>query len=209
MRASLRAKRRCQLIVRLKAIKCYEGLLCYLSSSMYNLLLIAITASVLAILFGLQEVKRRRHFLWNPSTLWGWCAKQVKRTLLSSDTLWLSCLLSGVPKRSGRLFYPLTLLRFNSKRSTKHVRKDYSTFRRFYGLAHHAKHQTGQEKLFWHFTIEPLYSAPSNNHWHRLITPLGLGLICTPCCLICDLYGGIYFKTFGDQGELLIGGWSC
>ena len=31
VRAFSRAKRRCPLIVRLKLIKCYEGLLCYLS----------------------------------------------------------------------------------------------------------------------------------------------------------------------------------
>ena len=38
VKASSRAKRRCQLIVRLKANKCYQEFLCYLSS--YNLLVL-------------------------------------------------------------------------------------------------------------------------------------------------------------------------
>ena len=58
---SLRVKRRCQLVVRLKAIECYKGLLCYLSSSTSGLLLIAVTASFVSIFLGLQEVERRRH----------------------------------------------------------------------------------------------------------------------------------------------------
>ena len=70
------------------------------------------------------------------STLWHFTVelfakrstKQVRGTLLPSDILRLSYLLSGVSNRSEGLFYPLTLLRFNSKRSTKQVRKDYSTF---------------------------------------------------------------------------------
>ena len=171
---SSRVKRRCQLIVRLKAIKCYEGLFCYLSSSTSGLLLIAVTALFVTLFLGLQEVERRKHFHWNPnpvqdkplgktrgswtSTPWGWCTKQVRGIFLPFDTLRLSCLLSRVPNRSGGLFYPLILLRFNSKRSTKQVRKDYSTFRHFYGLARHAKHQIGQEGLFlilygWVFTF--------------------------------------------------------
>ena len=84
------------------------------------------------------------------STLWHFTVElfakrsteQVRGTLLSSDTLRLSYLLSGVPNRSKGLFYPLTFLRFNSKQSTKQVRKDYSTFRHFYGLACYAKHRT-------------------------------------------------------------------
>ena len=95
------------------------------------------------------------------STLWHFTVepfakrstKQVRGTLLPSDTLRLSCLLSGVPNRSGGLFYPLTLLRFNSKQSTKQVKKDYSTLRHFYGLTCYAKHQTGQEKLFYSLTL--------------------------------------------------------
>ena len=66
--------------------------------------------------------------------------KQVRETLLPSDTLQLSYLLSGVPNKSGWLFYPLTLLWFNSKRSIEQVRKDYSTFLHFYGLARYAKY---------------------------------------------------------------------
>ena len=155
----------------------------------FGLLFIAVTTLFVAILLELQEAKRRRHSLWNAnlvwdkspgrawrswlSTPWGWCIKQVRRILLPSDILRFSCLLSGVSNRSGGLFYPLTLLRFNSKQSTKHVKKDYSTFRHFYGLARHAKYQTGQKALFWHFTVEPLHSALSDNHRHRLIIPLG------------------------------------
>ena len=153
------SQRRCQLVVKLKAIKCYEGLLCYLSSSTSGLLLIAVTALFVTLLLGLQEVERCRHSPWNPnpvrdkplsrtqrswtSTPWRWYTKQVRRTLLLSDTLRLSCLLNGVPNRSGGLFYPLTLLWFNSKRSTEQVKKNYSTFRQFYDLARHAKHRTG------------------------------------------------------------------
>ena len=79
--------------------------------------------------------------------------KQVKGILLPSDTLRLRYLLSGVPNRSGGLFYPLILLRFNSKQSTKQVRKDYSTFQHFYGLARYAKHRTGREGLFYPLTL--------------------------------------------------------
>ena len=79
--------------------------------------------------------------------------EQVRRTLLLSNTLWLSYLLSGVPNRSGGLFYPLTFLRFNSKRSTKQVKKDYSTFQHIYGLACNAKYQTGQERFFYPLTL--------------------------------------------------------
>ena len=111
----------------------------YLTSGLF---LIAVTVSFVAIFLGLQEVERRRHSLWNLSTPWRWCTKQIRWTLLPSDTLQLSYLLSGVPNRSVRLFNPLTFLRFNSKRSAEQVRKDYSTFRTFYGLARHAKHQT-------------------------------------------------------------------
>ena len=131
-----------------------------------GLLLLAVTALFVAILLGLQEVERRGHFSWNlsgnhlaelggvwHSILWGWCTKQDKETFLFSDTLRLSCLLSGIPNRSGGLFYLLTLLRFNSKRSTKQVRKDYSTFRHFYSLARYAKHQTGQGGLFYPLTL--------------------------------------------------------
>ena len=69
VRAFLTVKRRCQLIVKLKVIKFYEGLLCYLSSSTSGLLFIAITAFVVAILLELQKVKRRRHSPSNLSTL--------------------------------------------------------------------------------------------------------------------------------------------
>ena len=62
IRTSSSVKQRCLLIVRLKAIECYEGLLCYLSSSTSGLLFITVTASFVAILLGLQKVKRRRHF---------------------------------------------------------------------------------------------------------------------------------------------------
>ena len=95
------------------------------------------------------------------STLWyftvelfaKWSTKQVRGTLLPSDTLRLSYLLSGVANRSGGLFYPLTLLRFNSKRSIEQVGKDYYTFQHFYGLARYVKHQTGQEGLFYPLTF--------------------------------------------------------
>ena len=50
---SLRVKHGCQLIVRLKAIKFYKGLLFYLSSSTSGLLLIAVTALFVSILLGL------------------------------------------------------------------------------------------------------------------------------------------------------------
>ena len=209
VKTSLRAKRRCQLIVRLKTIECYKGLPCYLSSSTSGLFLIAVTTSVIAILLAFQEVERRKHSPWNSSTLWGWCTKQVRGTLLPSDTLRLSCLLSGVPNRSGGLFYFLTLLLFNSKQSTKQVKKDYSTFQHFYSFACYAKHRTSQEKLFWHFTVELLHLAPSDNHRHGLITPLDWGLIYMPHCLICDLHGGIHSKTFQGRGGLPTGGWSC
>ena len=160
-----------------------------------GLLFIVVTALFVAIFLGLEEVERHRHSPWNPSTLWGWCTKQVKGTLLPSDTLWLSCLPSGVLNRSGALFYPLTLLQFNFKQSIKQVRKDYSIFQHFYGLAPYAKHQIGQERLFWHFTVELLHSGWSDNHRHGLITLLGWGLICMLCCLICNLHGWIRFKT--------------
>ena len=62
MRTSSRVKHRYQLIVRLKAIKCYEKLLCYLSSSTSGLLLIAVTALFVAFLLRLQKVKKRRYF---------------------------------------------------------------------------------------------------------------------------------------------------
>ena len=95
------------------------------------------------------------------STLWHFTielfakqsTKQVRGTLLPSDTLRLSYLLSGIPNRLGGLFYPLTLLRFNSKRSNKQVRKDYSNSWHFYGLARYAKHQTGQVELFYPLTL--------------------------------------------------------
>ena len=95
------------------------------------------------------------------STLWHFMVElfakrsieQVAGTLLPFDTLQLSYLLSGAPNRSGKLFYPLTLLRFNSKRSTKQVRKDYSNFQHFYGLACYAKHRTDQEGLFHPLTL--------------------------------------------------------
>ena len=56
-----RLKHRCQLVVRLKAIECYEGLLCYLSSSNSGLLLIAVIAIFVSILLGLQEIERHKH----------------------------------------------------------------------------------------------------------------------------------------------------
>ena len=131
-----------------------------------GLLLITVTVLFVAILFGLQEVERRKHSPWNlfgnhsaklggvwPSTPWGWCIEQDRGTLLPFDTLRLSRLLSGIPNRSRGLFYPLILLRFTSKRSTKQVRKDYSTFQHFYGLARYAKHRTGQEGLFYPLTL--------------------------------------------------------
>ena len=62
---SSRVKHRCQLIVRLKAIKCYEGLLCYLSSSNSGLLFITVTALFVTFFLGIQEVERRRHSSWN------------------------------------------------------------------------------------------------------------------------------------------------
>ena len=151
--------------------------------------LLLVTALFVAIFLALKEVKRHRHSPWNPnlvwdkslargrrswlSTPWNSCTKKVRGTLLLSDTLRLSCMLSKLLNRLERLFYPLTILRFNSKRSTKQVRKDYSTFQHFYGLACHAKHWISQEKLFWHFMFEPLYSTPSDNHKHRRITSLG------------------------------------
>ena len=188
---TLWVKRRYQLVVRLKAIKCYKKLLCYLSSSTSGLLFIVVTALFVAILLGLQKVKKLRHSPWNPSSLrqitwqslkelifyslrlmyqigqgdfstfWQFTdelfakqsIKQVRETFLPSDTLWLSYLLSGVPNRLGGLFYPLILLRFNSNQSTKQVRKNYSTFWHFYGLACYAKHQTGQEKVFYPLTL--------------------------------------------------------
>ena len=174
-----------------------------------GLLYIALIALFVAILLGFPEVERRKHSPWNPSTWWGWCTQQGRRIVLPSNTLWLSCLLSKVPNRLRELFYPLTLLQFNFKRGTKQVRKDYSTFQRFYGLARHAKYQTGQKKHFWHFTIEPFYLAPSDNHRHGLIIPLVWGLIYMPCCLIFDLHGGICFKTFRDWGGVPTDGWSC
>ena len=61
--------------------------------------------------------------------------KQVGGTFLPPDILRLSCLPSRIPNRSEKLFYPLILLRFNSKRSTKQVKKDYFTFWHFYGLS--------------------------------------------------------------------------
>ena len=74
-------------------------------------------------------------------------------TLLSFNILQLSYLLSGIPNKSERLFYSLTLLRFNSKQSTEQVRKDYSIFGHFYGLVGYAKHQTDQEGLFFPLTL--------------------------------------------------------
>ena len=95
------------------------------------------------------------------STLWyftvelfpKWSIKQVKGTFLSFDLLQLSCLLSGLPNRSRALFFLLTLLWFNSKRSTKHIKKDYFIFHHFYVLTCYAKHQTSLEKLFYLLTF--------------------------------------------------------
>ena len=79
--------------------------------------------------------------------------EQVRETFVPFDNLQLSCLLREVPNRSGGLFYLLTFLRFNSKRSTKQVRKDYSIFQHFYGLACYTKHQKVQKRFFYHLTL--------------------------------------------------------
>ena len=68
--ADFSSQRSCQLVVRLKAIKCDEGLLCYLSFSTSGLLFITVTTLFVAILLGLKEVERCRHSPWNPNPVW-------------------------------------------------------------------------------------------------------------------------------------------
>ena len=164
--------------------------------------------------------------------------KEVWGTHLLSNTLWLSCLLSGVSNKSEKLFYPLTFLQLNSKWSTEHVRKNYFTFWYFYGLACYTKHWTSQDRLFNPVTllrfscllcktphrskktflpsdtfmvgIFIFSSVLDSNHRDRQITPTAMiGFYFA--CLIAWLANFIVelFQNFQSQRRLSIYKWSC
>ena len=59
----LKATCKCQLVVELKAIKCYKKLFCYLSflSYIFGLFFIIFTTLFVALFFGLHKVWKPKH----------------------------------------------------------------------------------------------------------------------------------------------------